>query len=71
MKRIEIENLAVLWRTNDRNLGHVSTFDAMTNAGLAYLYGHYRGIPERYFLKRRKMRETIARELDRKAKGTI
>jgi hypothetical protein len=67
-RSITLENLAVMFRVNHPNLGHVSTLDAMTEAGLAYMYGHYRGIPERYHRKRRKLRETIARELDRKAK---
>jgi len=69
VKAIQLETLAVMFRTNDPNIGHVSTLDAMTDAGLAYMLGHYRGIPQFHKHKRRKLRECIARELDRKARA--
>lgn len=63
----DLETLAVMFRTNDPNLGHVSTLETMTNAGLAYTYGLYRGIPRNQRRRLRAMRETIATALERKA----
>lgn len=63
----DLEVLAVQFRTNDPNLGHVSVFDLMTEAGLAYYYGLFRAIPKHHNRKRRAMAETIATELERKA----
>lgn len=65
MKAIELEQLAVMFRTDDPNLGHVSTLESMTRAGLAYTYGLYRAIPKHHKRRARKMRETIANQLDR------
>lgn len=67
MKAGELLNLAVMFRVNDPNIGHCSTLDAMTEAGLAYSFGLYRAIPARHRIKRRKMGEAIALELERKA----
>jgi hypothetical protein len=66
MSKTDIEQLAVLFRVNDPNLGHVSVWDKLHQLDLAYTYGLYRGTPERYTQKRRKLRELIAVELDRK-----
>ncbi len=68
MTKTDIETLAVMFRVNDQNLGHVSVWDQMHEAGLAYLYGVYRGTPQRYVRKRHDMRIMIARALDQKAK---
>jgi hypothetical protein len=70
-KQTTLENLAVMFRVNDPNLGHVSTLEAMEEAGLAYTYGLYRGTPKRHHNKRRKLREAIALELDRRANGQM
>jgi len=59
-----------MFRVNDPNLGHVSTFEAMTEIGLAYMFGHFMGIPRRHWRKRRKIADCIAREIERKANGT-
>jgi hypothetical protein len=67
MSKTDIEQLAVMFRVNDPNLGHVSVWDKLHELNLAYTYGLYRGTPERYTRKRHQMREAIARELDRKA----
>ena len=69
MKQITLEQLAVMFRTNDPNLGHYSTFDAIMDAGLSYSYGLFRAIPKHHRRKRRQMAETIASQLDRKAKN--
>ena len=68
MNKNSLETLAVMFRVNDPNLGHVSTLDAMTAAGFAYLHGYFSGIPKRHNRKRRQMAENIAELLDRKAK---
>ena len=62
--------LAVLWRTNSPNLGCVSTHEAMTEAGLAYMLGHYSGLPRRYKRVRAAWRNRIADILEQKAKET-
>ncbi len=69
MKTIDLETLAVLFRTNDPNLGHVSTLEAMTEAGFAYSFGLYRGIPDNHKRAKAAMRNTIAEALERKAKN--
>lgn len=68
-KQIELEQLAVMFRCNSPNLAHVDTFDAITEAGLAYTYGLYRATPRHHKRKLRAMRETIASALERKAKA--
>lgn len=62
-----MRQLAVMFRTNDPNLGHCSTLDEMTDAGLAYVYGLFRGTPWNHKAKRRRIREEIAAELEKKA----
>jgi len=69
MKAHELDNLAVMFRTNDPNLGHCSTLEKMLKADMAYSYGLYRGMPERYTRARARLRATIADTLSRKAKG--
>ncbi len=59
--------LAVMFRVNDPNLGHCSTFDTITEAGLAYSYGLFRAIPKRNRNKRQDLAVAIASQLDRKA----
>jgi hypothetical protein len=63
----KFRNLAVCFRVNDPNLGHVSTLETMTEAGLAYTYGVFRGTPARFKRELRLQREAIAKALDRKA----
>ncbi len=67
--KTEIEsrhNLAVMFRTMDRNLNHVSTLDAMTEYGMAYIFGYFRSIPRRHRIKRQKLANNIADSLERK-----
>jgi hypothetical protein len=64
MNPTEIENLAVMFRSNDRNLGHISTLDAMQELGLAFSYGVFHGTPPRYRQTRRILAADIARRLD-------
>lgn len=71
MKPIELENLAVMFRTLDPNIGHVSTLDTMNQVGLGHLLGYFKAIPKRHKLKRREMAETIAGYLDKAAKGEM
>lgn len=68
MKSIDIKNLAVMFRTNDPNLGHASVLEAMSELGLAYMYGVYRGTPERYWKERKRLRDSIAMILSQKAR---
>lgn len=68
-KSTQLLQLAVMFRTNDPNLGHVSTFDSMTDAGLAYTYGLFRAIPKHHRRKRSAMAESIASQLERKAQS--
>lgn len=68
MKAIELETLAVMFRNNDPNLWHVSTFEVMQAAELLYYYGMLRGIPQRHTQRRRELREQIAYALEQKAK---
>ena len=67
IKSHDLHNLAVVFRANLGYLGHVSTLELITQAGLAFLYGVYRGTPERYTRKRRQMRNEIADALEKKA----
>jgi len=67
MKSHDLCNLAVIFRCNSSDVNHVSTFELITQAGLAFTYGVYRGTPERYTHKRRQMRNEIADALERKA----
>jgi len=67
--KISLENLAVMFRTNDPNIGHVSTLEAMTDCGLAYMLGYYRGIPKCHERKRASAREAIVRALELKIRG--
>jgi hypothetical protein len=67
MKSHDLHNLAVIFRCNYDDVNHVSTFELITQAGLAYSYGVMRGTPERYTRKRRQMRERIAEALEKKA----
>ena len=67
MKSHDLHNLAVIFRCNSSDINHVSTFELITQAGLAFSYGVMRGTPERYTRKRRQMRERIAEALEKKA----
>ena len=67
MSNDQMHNLAVMFRVNDPNLGHVSTFEAMTEIGLAYLFGHFMGIPKRHWRKRLRLANNIATEIEKKA----
>ena len=69
MKPIELDNLAAMFRRNDPNLFHVSTLNAMHDAGMAYIYGYLRGIPAHHKRKRAQVREEIAILLTIKAEG--
>ena len=60
--------LAVMCRTNDRNLGHVSVLDDMNEAGLGYLYGLYRGTPDCYHRRKRERLYAVAETLEQMAK---
>ena len=64
----QLLTLAVMFRANDPNLGHVSTLDAMTDAGVAYCYGSFRAIPRCHNRKRAAMAVSIAEHLEREAK---
>lgn len=70
-KRIELENLAVMFRTLDANIGHVSTFELMKQAGLGHCHGTLMAIPRRHKNKRRALAERIAGYLDKAAKGDM
>jgi hypothetical protein len=67
MKSHDLCNLAVIFRCNSSDANHVSTLELITQAGLAFSYGVYRGTPERHTQKRRQMRNEIADALERKA----
>ena len=54
-----------MFRLNDPNLGHVSTHEAMTEYGLAYLFGVFMGWPRRWKIKRSKLAHNIANQLDK------
>lgn len=68
MKAIELEQLAVMFRTNDPNLGHVSVLEQMNEAGLAYMYGVFRGTPKRYRKERQRLANAIANRLSEMAR---
>lgn len=68
MNAIELEQLAVMFRVSDPNLGHVDVLKVMTEAGLAYSYGYFRGIPLHHRQKRKQWANAIAGNLERKAK---
>lgn len=70
MTKNELERLAVRFRSNCPNLGSADTLEAISEAGLAYAYGLWRGTPERYRKKREAMRHSIAQQLDWKAGRT-
>lgn len=59
--------LAVMFRCNDRNLGHCSTLEDMTEAGMAYTFGLFCSIPKRHWRKRKQMADAIASALNRQA----
>lgn len=63
---ISRHNLAVMFRVDDPNLCHVSTWEAIAaiGGGAAILYGASRTIPLAYTEKRRKLREQIAELLE-------
>ena len=67
MKRIELQNLAVRFRVNCRNLR--SEFDTIGNIGgaVAIHYGRFIEMPERNKWKRAEIRNQIADLLDKKA----
>jgi hypothetical protein len=69
MKRIELQNLAVRFRVNCRNLR--SEFDAISSVGgaIAIHYGRWIEMPERNRWKRAQIRNQIADLLDKKAEG--
>jgi hypothetical protein len=69
MSSSEIENLAVMFRVDDPNLGHVSVIEAMTELGVAYTYGLYRGTPKHHKQERKRLREAIAERLSTIAKN--
>lgn len=71
MTKTDIERLAVMFRTNDPNLAHVSVWEQMHQLDLLYTYGVFRGTPVRYTKERRRLREAIATELDRKARSLV
>lgn len=61
-------NLAVMFRTLDPNLGHVSTFDAMEEHKMSFMFGHFMSIPRHHWRKRRALAERIADALESNAK---
>jgi hypothetical protein len=65
---MNLHNLAVMFRTNDPNIGHCTVLEEMTKAGLAYTYGLFRAIPKRHWRKRKQMAEAIAASLELKAR---
>lgn len=67
--RTKLQNLAVAFRTNSADLGHVSTFETVQRAGCLFLYWMFRGTPERFTARRRKLRNQIAEHLEAKAKA--
>lgn len=69
MSRLEYENLAIMFRRNDPNLGHVSILNAMNKAGLAYIYGVLRATPRHHKQKQAILRKAIAFALDDKARA--
>lgn len=64
MSRSDITNLAVRFRVNDPNLAHYTVLEDMKKLGLAFLYGIYRGTPERNRKQLRYWRNKIAEALD-------
>lgn len=69
MTRIELENVAVMFRTGSANLGHVSVFDMMKEAGLGHAHGCFMSIPKHHRKKRKAMAEQIAVWIDEAAKA--
>jgi len=65
--KLQLEQLAVMFRTNDPNINHVSTLDLINQVNLGYPYGIYRGTPRRYTKIRQSHRECIAKLLTNKA----
>lgn len=64
----QIENLAVMFRLNDPNIFHVSTFESMEKLGLLFYLGVLNGTPKNHQKKRWEIRQQIGRLLEQKAK---
>lgn len=63
-------NLAVLFRTNSPNIGHVSTWELMREADMSFALGTYCATPRHWTRKRRAQRETIANTLEQLARNS-
>jgi len=67
MKSHDILNLAVMFRTNDPNLRHCSTLDAMNALGMGFLYGSWFSTPKAHKRVDRQKRDRIASLLEKEA----